>query len=184
MRQLATSACLLTPLLLSGCGFLGFINDTHNPEPHMNQPLGNSENMREIQGRPVAAPVLLPEPGNVWPGPPPPVPSLEDLARQPETPVPALGPNTPAPVRSSLPGLIVPPVPPHLQPRPNTNFLNGPLSPTTGVVPPSQPVPPPPNANAKGNVVIPNGNGTSTVIAPDGTITTIPTPPAAPQPQP
>ena len=178
MRQLAACLALTTPLLLTGCaGFWGFLNDTNNPAPHMNQPLGNSENMREIQGKPVAIEPLVPEPGNVWPGKPPPTPTLEDLARQPMTAVPPLERGTPTPARSTLPTLAVPPVPPHLQPRPDVNFLGGPLSPTTGPVPSIQPVPAPPSGNEKGFVTVPNGNGTSTVIAPDGTITTIPTPP-------
>jgi hypothetical protein len=179
-RPLAIAFGLLCPLVLTGCsGFWVFLDDTHYPAPHMNAPVGNSENLRLVQGKSVPVAPLRTETGNVWPGPVPPTPTLEDLARQPMQAVPPLEQGTPTPATSTVPTLVVPPVPNHLQPRPDQNFLNQPL-PQAG----SPELPPQSGQGGQGGpdndrnlgVVVPNGNGTSTVIAPDGTITTIPTP--------
>jgi hypothetical protein len=205
MLRPAPWLALLAPLLLTGCsGFAVFLDDVHSPSPHANDPIGNSENIRRVAGKAVAIEPLQPVPGNVWPGPIPPQPTLEDLAKQPMQPVPPLD-GTPSPNQSTLPPLVVPMIPHHLQPRPgeDMNLLNGPLP--TGPVPPAASpqgaVEPTPNGPAVGTkmpsglgaagaginpsdksqpIVVPNGNGTSTVIAPDGTITTIPTPNPSP----
>ena len=42
-------------------------------------PVGDSENMRRVMGEQVETPPLTPEPGDIWPGPMPPAPTLQDL---------------------------------------------------------------------------------------------------------
>ena len=77
---------LSTALLLSGCsgsGFYTFLGDVHQvPGSNPNLPPGASENTRKVEGDMSTPPPLLTEPGNIWPGPPPPQPSLADIERQ------------------------------------------------------------------------------------------------------
>ena len=81
MRRIAL---LGLTVLLSGCaspfdGFSGFISDTHTFTANRNAPVSPAENVRRVRGEePVIAP-LLPEPGDVWPGPPKPIPTLADI---------------------------------------------------------------------------------------------------------
>jgi hypothetical protein len=146
MRLIALFATLL---LLSGCGFGDFLSDTHTFRSDPNSPLGNSENMRRVEGQVVDVTPLQTEPGNVWPGP---VPSLSDLQREQG-------------------GAIAPELNPGLGGRPGQgNPPRAPLGnvPGTGAGDANPP--------GDGSVVVPNGNGTSTVIEPDGSVRTIPTP--------
>src|SRR5262249_14573173 len=90
MRRFALT-CLC--LALAGCGYDTWWNPpfTSGSNPHM--PVGDSENMRHVMGEQAEAPHLPPEPGNIWPGPLPPAPTLQDLEQQgqptgPERPVP------------------------------------------------------------------------------------------------
>jgi hypothetical protein len=77
-------------LLLPGCayvgnpfdGFGGFIGDTHTIRRGVNAPPGDSINMLRARGEEVPESPLLPEGGNIWPGPPPPEPTLSDLEKQ------------------------------------------------------------------------------------------------------
>jgi hypothetical protein len=137
MRRIAL-VCLkmvLPALSLSGCGYASspftgfgnFVGDTHTVSLRANMPVGDSENVRRVTGREVAVEPLLPEPGNIWPGPPPPEPTLEDIERQQNNGQPIGGvvppyngmpPGTnPAMPPGQLPGQ---PVAPHPQPRPYT----------------------------------------------------------------
>jgi hypothetical protein len=207
MPRSASGLALAAPLLgaltlLGGCnGAVNYFTDTHGPTYHVNRPIGNSENVRIVDGQSVAVQPLKTETGNVWPGPIEAVPTLEDLAKMPPKPLPNMNGITPPPL-AVTPGIVIPELPHHLQPRPGDEdgVLNGPLGPTgpvPGVASPQGQVTPTPEGNAvnTGNpnglgqanpanpgdkslgITVPNGNGTSTVIAPDGTITTIPTPP-------
>ena len=54
------------------------------PARNPNMPAGDSENMRRVMGEQVEAPPLTPEPGDIWPGPLPPEPTLQDLEQQGE----------------------------------------------------------------------------------------------------
>jgi hypothetical protein len=96
MRRIASLRLMLTlsTLALGGCGgyntwsALPFTTG-NNP----NQPVTDSENMRRVMGQPVEVGSLGPEPGDIWPGPLPPSPTLQDLEQggltsQPEQPVP------------------------------------------------------------------------------------------------
>ncbi len=187
-------------LLASGCGeyasspfdgFGGFLADTHGLQSGPNSPIGDSDIMRRVRGQPELSPPLLPEPGNVWPGPIEPSPTLQDIER--ENPDSTLQPGAtmslPGPTRGSS-------TPPSLT-QPGQPGLTVPRTPGPSPTPPSQPAPPSPTIqtpngaaplNSGGAVqtyvdprggtglVVPNGNGTSTLIGPDGTVQTVPTP--------
>ncbi len=173
-------------LLLSGCsGAWDFFGDTHSLTWNPNQPIGDSENIRRVRGLSPQLPPIGPEPGNVWPGPVPPEPTLRDLERSNQPlggPPGAVPPGTASPSGVAAPGgqtpaapgagTVVPP--PTRQPRPPAG---------ASATPPAAPAPRPGAGTGKsgvtpanGSIVVPNGNGTSTVIGPDGSITTIPTP--------
>lgn len=95
-------ALLAFPLLLSACGlagdptdgFGGFIADTHMYSSNPNAPSAQSENEKRVRGEQVAVAPLLPETGDVWPGPPPPIPTLQDVQKmnpEEKLPPPNLG---------------------------------------------------------------------------------------------
>lgn len=194
MRRLASIGLLLA---LSGCGhfsspfdgFGGFIGDTHTIYSNPNRPVGDSDNIRRVQGLPATSEPLTPEPGNVWPGPIPQDKTLQDIAREPDAlmkPGEEMGVRSPrgssTPPGSTQPGLVIPTTPPagpalpdHQQPRPPASsvvttpqgpaILNNQGSVKTYTDP-----------KGVNGIVVPNGNGTSTLIAPDGTVQTVPTP--------
>ena len=56
----------------------------HAPGTNPNMPAGDSENMRRVTGEQVEVPPLPPEPGDIWPGPLPPEPTLQELEQQGE----------------------------------------------------------------------------------------------------
>ncbi len=198
MRRIAL---LGTTLLLSGCsGFGTFFGDTHwfgRP----NKPLGNSENMERVRGENPALPVLRPEPGDVWPGPIPPQPTLQQLMKEENQQI--MKPLPPP----EIPGETVPPAPGQKRRRgsstPPTAITPGiPQMPSERSVPPPKLTKPPAGAHMSstpegpmfgipgtggyetltgprgqsGGIVVPNGNGTSTIILPDGRVVTVPTP--------
>ncbi len=200
------TASLFLLLGLSGCtGFGEFLDHAFSsPYSNPNISMGDSENVRRALGQnPTVAP-LQPEPGNVWPGPPAPEPTLADIEAHPTQEDQRGFPPTTVPGGNSA-------LPDHRQPRPFRGSSTPPGSvtpglspvPVPGVVPvpssgPTRPSPlgrtvPLPNGPATdtggtagyrqlntpsgpGAIVVPNGNGTSTVINPNGTVQTIPTP--------
>ena len=201
---------LLAPTLLAfvsvlpGCayvgnpldGFGGFVADTHGFDRGPNSPAGDGPNMRRVSGRVAETEPLTPEPGDVWPGPQAPDPTLADLERQQNDPNARRG------------GTAAPPAPDRQPPRPITRGSSTPpgsVQPSAGNVPsfraanpnvPSQSAPPiraipTPQGPAFINpgsggvqtytapgggvgIVVPNGNGTNTLIGPDGTVSTAP----------
>lgn len=183
-------------VMLGGChyvgnpteGFGGFISDTHTFRSNPNMPMSAALNVQRLRGSDINAEPLLPEPGNVWPGPLPPEPTLEDIEKQqmqdqqlqqiapgakgsssvPGSVQPGLGQLPPFPA----PALTAPPPP---QPQPQTKIYQTPQGPATGRNTGGGPQTMTLPGGGQG-LVVPNGNGTSTVIAPDGTVTTIPTP--------
>jgi hypothetical protein len=173
-------------LLLPGCannmfgspfvGFGGFIADTHSISRNPNQPKGDSTNMQRVQGTEASTSPLLPEPGNVWPGPPPPEPTLE-------APSPYPGSSTP-------PGSVAPMQPPQTpptsqrQPRPSTPVQQPPAAVGTVQTKNGQAI-----ITSGSNGVqtftlpdgtsgraVPNANGTVTLISPDGSVQSVPAP--------
>jgi hypothetical protein len=172
-------------LFASGCGryasnpfdgFGGFVADTHTLNSDPNQPLGDSDTMRRVRGMSANSEPLLPEPGNVWPGPVEASPTLGDLEKM--NPDQMLKPGAEMTFPRTSPGLSVAPssmapspTPPS-QPAPPIRTLNTPTGPATvsgggGVQS---------YTDQKGGtgLVVPNGNGTSTLIAPDGSVQTVP----------
>jgi hypothetical protein len=160
MRQYALIGLVL---LLPGCsGAYNFFMDTHTHVWNPNQPIADSENIRRVRGLAPQLPPVTPEPGNVWPGPVPPEPTLSDLEKD-TTPLGGkVSPDTTSPQ--------TPAAPDHRQPRPTLGGVS--------TLPPSLPpgTGPAGGAGRNGAIVVPNGNGTSTIITPDGSITTVPTP--------
>lgn len=202
------AATLVAALLLAGChyasnplvGFGGFIGDTHTFSNDPNEPPGLAENMQRAEGRDATITPLLPEAGDVWPGPPPAQPTLSDVQQQQNQEngqIDRANPPPAPPRRSKRRGSSTPPgsVQTAPAPPPNPAPFN---SPNLGVQPPPGGPPPAINTpqgtlipnNSVGrngtttatqpgggtSIVVPNGNGTSTVIGPDGTTQTIPTP--------
>ena len=107
-------------LLLPACSGAGtFLEDTHSLTWNPNRPIGDSENMRRVRGLEPQLQTLVPESGNVWPGPVPPEPTLSDLERD----TTSLG-ATPDMFGTPPGGQGEPPVgpalPDHRQPRPIT----------------------------------------------------------------
>jgi hypothetical protein len=107
MRRLALLGLLS---LLPGCqfvgdpvvGFRGFLADTHNPLTwHPNRPTPVTENEKLAEGVPVPIEVLTPEGGEVWPGPPAPLPTMQDVQKLNNLemlPAPAIPTAPPPPV--------------------------------------------------------------------------------------
>jgi hypothetical protein len=152
MRPLALLG--LTSMLtlpLAGCGDTWWNPPlTGGYNPHM--PVVDSDNMRRVMGLDAPTAALQSEPGDVWPGPLPPSPSLSDINGQ--------GGMTALPAPFAPRDNSPPPLP------------AAPLRPRVTVPPPAAPAAAPTGAP----IVVPNGNGTSTVIYSDGRIETIPTP--------
>jgi hypothetical protein len=120
MRRTAYYATIFgLPVILSGCtGFGTFLDHTFSlPGYNPNLPMTDSENVRRVLGQSPGPTPLLPEQGNVWPGPERPEPTLEDIQKNPgtedqrgfpPTTVPGAQPGAPAgrqprPVGSSTP---------------------------------------------------------------------------------
>lgn len=71
-------------LVLSGCSGLGkFVRDTATlPGANPNAPSGDELNMRRVHGYSTAETPLLPAGGDIWPGPPAPLPTLADVEKE------------------------------------------------------------------------------------------------------
>lgn len=87
MRRLAPLALVL---LLPACATLvgnpfdgagKAIGDTQTFQLNPNRPLGDAPNLLRVLGKPADEAPLQTEPGNVWPGPVAPTPTLQDLER-------------------------------------------------------------------------------------------------------
>ena len=196
--RLAASLPLL--LLLSGCnGFGSFLGSTFSINGDPNRPEHAAENMQRANGaQPTPTPIPV-APGNVWPGPIQPLPSLADIAKtlpEAET-VPTLPPLPQSfpepPIQRNTPPTQ--PTPPSAAPAPSGPPATA--SPTTSQFQPSVPsgtkvqtsqgletvsggtgnfltLTGPSGAYA--GIMVPNGNGTSTIIRPGGAVETVPTP--------
>jgi hypothetical protein len=112
-------ASLALALMLSGCGYKTWSNPPLMGGYNPNLPINDSENMRRVQGQEPSVPPLTTEPGDIWPGPLAPPPTLKDLETtggltpQPEAPVPgsplSRGIGTPYPSPNPSPGTSTPP---------------------------------------------------------------------------
>ena len=183
MRPIALLGLLLT---LSGCVSSTWWNPpfTTGYDPHL--PIGDSANLRRVIGDRTAPEPLMPEPGDIWPGPLPPTPTLRDLqdnrplGEQPAAtqrgsstpPASFVAPNPqPRPAQSSA----FTPIPQPGERNPAGQAYPTPSGPavTTGGTQNYQSATTPGGGSA---IIVPNGNGTSTVIHSDGRIETVPTP--------
>ena len=201
MRRIVTLGLLV---VLSGCtGFGAFLDHTFTvPGENPNRPMADSENVRRSFGQDPDVTPLTPEPGNVWPGPQAPEPTLTELQQQqpgnvPDTTVPGARPGLPAgrQPRPANRGSSTPPgsVEPGLPSTPDAG-VRAPAPRGVAARPgPTGPVVQTPQGPAvdaggtsgyrqlttpqgPGAIMVPNGNGTSTIINPNGTIQTVPTP--------
>jgi hypothetical protein len=189
MRRTALAGLCLA-LTSSGCSYNTWMEPPFTSGTNPNAPIGTSENLRRVTGEEVPTSPLTPEPGDIWPGPLPPAPTLQDLEQQgaqtePQRPTPGSpeyrGSSTP-PV-SAQPGLA--PLPEPAAPRPTDTtpparnpagqVYSTPQGPgvSTGGASGYQTLTTPGGGSA---IVVPNGNGTSTIIHSDGRIETVPTP--------
>ena len=162
--------------MMSGCaGFDKILSDSHSfPGENPNAPTGSDLNMRRVQGQAAKDVPILPQGGNIWPGPPEPLPTLEDVARgragRPNAAdQPATGPQLPDGQEISLGerenihngvvghGLYGAPEPGHASPQPvgGGKLVAAPIE-------------------------IPNGDGTTTLVNADGSLSTIGTPRRSP----
>ena len=86
MRRIALLGLLA---LLPGCqfagdptaGFGGFLADTHTFNWHPTTPVAVTENERLAEGQTVKVDAIMPEGGEVWPGPPAPIPTMQDVQK-------------------------------------------------------------------------------------------------------
>jgi hypothetical protein len=194
----------LSTLGLGGCGYKTWWNPPFTGGGNPNQPVSDSENMRRVMGEPVDVAPLTPEPGDIWPGPLPPSPTLQDLENGGVTSGPEQ-PSAGSPQARGVPNTQIPPGPARgSSTPPNNPPLNLNAPPVTPNTPPTASVPTTPR-NPSGQVyqtprgadvttgggsnyqttvtpgggsaiVVPNGNGTSTIIHSDGRIETVTTP--------
>lgn len=196
MRPIALLGLTLTLTLpLAGCGDTWWNPPfTGGRNPHL--PVVDSDNMRRVMGQAAPSAALESEPGDVWPGPLPPTPTLSDMegqhgigsaSQQPNYGSSALPAPNPARGSSTPPGPgYVPSAPPIPSYRPSAMVPSAAGNPNGQVIPLSngqavttgggagyQTTVTPGGGSA---IVVPNGNGTSTVIHSDGRIETVPTP--------
>ncbi len=197
MRRIALLGLLLS---LTGCaGFGDFITDTHTFRSNPNMPGGDSENMRRVTGADSTQQALTPEPGNIWPPPAGPMPTLMDLEKTTGSQTGTINGNPPSGAPTQIqpaPGSSSPPqaglgaVPPLGTQPPRSATLPA-IRSTTGNPPASYQTPAGTAVTTGGgpgysttttpggggqSIVVPNGNGTSTIIHSDGTVETVPTP--------
>ena len=149
-------------LMITGCsGFGKFVSDTATlPGANPNAPLGSDLNMRRVKGYGASEAPILTQGGNVWPGPPSPMPTLEDVEK--DRIGTALG------ATSSADEML-----------PDGGEIN--LDISSKVAPSAKLPDAEPDAASKfgakrsnaSAIQIPNGDGTVTIIRPDGSVYTI-----------
>jgi hypothetical protein len=189
MRRIALLGLFL---LLTGCsGFGQFFTDTHTFWANPNMPPGDSENIRRVSGQDATQQALTPEPGNIWPPPAGPMPTLMDLEKSNGTDNQGQNPVTPPAIGSGgAPQAAPPSGVGAAAPMPKPSQLPT-IRPSAAAPPSSYQTPAGPavttgsgpgystttNPGGGGqSIVVPNGNGTSTIIHADGTVETVPTP--------
>ncbi|WP_048839425.1 hypothetical protein [Acetobacter cibinongensis] len=158
------AALLGACLMMSGCsGFGKYVSDTASlPGENPNAPAGSDLNMRRINGYSTAETPILPQGGDIWPGPPAPLPTLEDVEKDRiGTVLGGGGADT---------GSILPDG--------GEMGLGGEADkePASGKLPDAEPDAAGKYGAKRGNastIEIPNGDGTVTLIHPDGSVSTV-----------
>ncbi|WP_246385018.1 hypothetical protein [Gluconacetobacter asukensis] len=167
MRRAAVLSLLV---LQTGCAGFGKLmaDDATFPGANPNLPAGDAENLRRARGEVVAERPILPQGGNMWPGPPAPLPTLGDATREhhgADDGLPAdaaTGPDLPeggtlsAGEQAEIHGGV-------------QDFSGRGMNPLAGHADAA----PARSGQTASTIVIPNGDGTSTVITPDGTVKTV-----------
>ena len=166
------AALLGVCVMMSGCaGFDKVLSDTHSfPGENPNAPAGSDLNMRRVQGQAAKDVPILPQGGNIWPGPPEPLPTLEDVARgraaRPAgAELSATGPQLPDGQEISL--------------GEHENIHKGVVEHGLYGAPEEGHASTPPAGGGKlvaAPIEIPNGDGTTTLVNADGSLSTIGTP--------
>lgn len=88
IRFLGLAAPGAMALLLAGCAGVGnYVDSTVNPFGDPNAPQGYALNMQRARGSDVAVQPIRPEPGDVWPGPVKPVPTLSEIQQHMNVPL-------------------------------------------------------------------------------------------------
>jgi hypothetical protein len=174
MRRFATLGLVL---MLAGCGYQTWWNPPFTTGYLPYAPTGDAENMRRAKGDTVDVPPLTPQPGDVWPGPVPPTPTLQELEQQgmgtaPEQPVPGSPLSRGVVPQGQTPGQTPEQMPPSPPPRVSHGSSTPPGSTQPGLAPlpneqpssaPSARTAPPPAAAPYGQVVqTPSGPGVTT----------------------
>ncbi|WP_282802776.1 hypothetical protein [Bombella apis] len=161
-----------TSFSVSCTGLDRHLGSTINPFGNPNMPDARSETAQRVRGVKLSTMPVLPEEGDVWPGQPEPVPSLQDVSRSDRNFVEKwqkARPQLDADLRQQLndgQGMSV-------GEDVGQRYGSG-----KGVMPIGKPIPSHVKDNARpymepagrGVVSIPNGDGTDTLIAPDGSV--------------
>jgi hypothetical protein len=156
MRRIALFCLALS---LSGCGYKTWYNPPFGGGSNPNEPVGDSENMLRVRGQEPPVQRLTTEPGDIWPGPLPPAPTMKDLVSsgsltpEPEQPVPG----------SPLSRGTAPPSP---SPNPSTGSSTPPENNQPGLPPPQSA--PPLSSYAAPPVALPPRSSTGQVIQTPG----------------
>jgi hypothetical protein len=197
MTYLPSRSLPVLMLLLSGCAGVGnYMQSTLSPSGNPNAPKTEALNMQRARGEAVAVQPITPMPGDVWPGPVPPVPTLDQIQKRMNTPLSqeynqqynaSAGAAPSSSDRSSLlgppgvtsriinPAFVPPPVPaspPPFQVGQELMTPYGPAGVVTGSSNGRYQMVAPINGQG-GGMLMPNGNGTATLIGPDGQQTTV-----------
>lgn len=162
-------------------GIGNFLGDTVSFTANPNRPVGDSPNVQRVMGKGYEPEPLLPEPGNVWPGPLPEPKTLSDLQKEgalggadpAPAPAPVMAPR-PAPRASAAPAAAPIGTAPSI-PAPRGRILQTPAGPGVTTMGP----------NGIETIMLPNGqqgtvmqnqNGTANVLMPDGRNFSVPYP--------
>lgn len=140
--------CLLS-VALAGCGYKTWWNPPFTGGHDPNRPVSDGENVQRVLGRATEVEPLNTEPGDIWPGPLPPAPTLKDLEAsggltpQPQAPAPGsprrnngappVPPETPSAGSSTPPGSNQPNLGPAQVAPPVSSYAAPPATPPAAV---------------------------------------------------
>lgn len=163
---------IMSFLAVSCTGLDRHIHDTLNPYGTPNTPDSHSETAQRVRGAKLSTIPILPETGDVWPGQPEPVPSLQDVSRSNEHFIEKWRKAQPQ-LEEDLKQQLADGQGMAVGEDVGKQYGSG-----KEVVPIGKPITSHVHDNAppylepvnRGIVTIPNGDGTDTLIAPDGSV--------------